>query len=296
MSQHPLPSPPVRRGRRSFDTLCVFTAIAGLASAADPLGPATAAKPPADPGLSDVMLARSALTAVDADADLRGVNLVVSVVDRVAVIGGPVPSAQLSRRAEQVVGAVPGILEVRNTCFIATGPDPLMRSVAKQLASPQPPRPTAFALPGVLTNDLTPAGSAVEPPNPNAIAAKPTDETVTTFRLPTPAAGTVGLLGAPVAPAGIGTASSAVAPVATVAPAATPGQLTASANPRDVLAAVAEVQKAEARFARLTVELRDGVVQVGGSAPRAADAWDFARKLRSIPGVTRIAVGAVAVN
>ena len=36
------------------------------------------------------------VAALDAEAELRGVNLVVSVVDGVAVIGGPVPNAAIS--------------------------------------------------------------------------------------------------------------------------------------------------------------------------------------------------------
>ncbi len=55
-----------------------------------------------------------------------------------------------------------------------------------------------------------------------------------------------------------------------------------------------EMRRTEARFTNLTVELQGGILMVGGSAPRASDAWDFAQKLRQLPGVSRVAVGAVA--
>ena len=48
------------------------------------------------------------------------------------------------------------------------------------------------------------------------------------------------------------------------------------------------------RFAKLTVEVRQDVLVIGGSAPKVSDAWDFAEKLGKIPGVPRVAVGPVA--
>ena len=102
-------------------------------------------------------------------------------------------------------------------------------------------------------------------------------------------------LGAPVGGAGK-TNTPATAPP--TPPATAPGVLTATTPPApvrvtDVLAAADEARKAEARFAKLTVEMRDGVLVIGGSAPQPSDAWDFAAKLRTIPGVTRVAVGNV---
>src|SRR5262245_2588539 len=127
MSQHPLPAPHARRERSAFAiprTLAIalgLAALVGMTSAADPAPPASAA-----PGLSDVVLARSALAALDAEPELRAVNLVVSVVDGVAVVGGSVPSAAVAKRAEQALRKVDGIKEVRNTCFVSSGPDPLL--------------------------------------------------------------------------------------------------------------------------------------------------------------------------
>ncbi len=57
------------------------------------------------------------------------------------------------------------------------------------------------------------------------------------------------------------------------------------------MAAVAAVRAADARFARLTVEVKpDGGLFVTGSAAKAEDAWDFAGALRKVPGVARVAL------
>jgi hypothetical protein len=259
----------------------VVAALAGFASAAmavDPTPPSSAA-----PGLPDIVLARSALAALDAEAELKGVNLVVSVVDSVAVIGGPVPNIAVSRRAERVIRAVEGMKDVRNTCFISTGPDPLLKAVAVKAGLP--PRPVMGELPGVLTNQL-PAPVSPFPPNTVASAIE-MDSTVVAQKPPLSAGNTGNILGAPVGP--VGTA----APTSPALPTTAPGTLT-SAPAAGLLNAASDMRKTEARFTNLTVDLQGGVLMVGGSAPRASDAWDFAQKLRQMPGVSRVAVGAVA--
>jgi hypothetical protein len=227
-------------------------------------------------------MARSALAALDADPDLKNLNLIVSVVDRVAVIGGPVPTPRHSRRAEEIVRSVEGIAEVRNNCFVALGPDPLLRAVAERMGSSLPPRPTMYQIPGVLTNYFTPDSADPRPTNPgNAVAAAAPRATVV-VRKP---AGEAGLLGAPVPPAGAG---QVAAPV----PHNSPAILTGNAD--RVLSAANELKKQEPRFSNLTVELRGSILVIGGTAPAASDAWDFAKLAQSIPGVSRIAVAAVA--
>jgi hypothetical protein len=289
MSQHPLHAPHARRGRfafairRTFATALGLAALVGVTSAAEPAPPASAA-----PGLADVVLARSALAALDAEPELRRVNLVVSVVDGVAVVGGSVPSAAVSKRAEQVLRKVEGVKDVRNTCFVSAGPDPLLKAVADKGASALPPRPVMAELPGVITNQMPPPASLF-PPNTTLATNDPAGGAkVVALRPPT----AVGVLGAPVGPVGSGTAPAA-APQAV--PATAPGVLTGTppAPAADVLVAAGEARKTEPRFAKLTVELRDGTLVVGGSAPLASDAWDYAEKLRKIPGVSRVAVGSV---
>jgi hypothetical protein len=231
-----------------------------------------------------VVLARSALSALDAEPELKGVNLVVSVVDGVAVIGGPVPSSAVGKRAEQIVRRIDGMKDVRNTCFVSSGPDPLLKAVAEKAAPGIPARPVTGELPGVLTNQLPPPVSPF-PPNTTVVAAE-SNSTVVARKPPLPVAGAANFLGAPVGPE-IGV------PARPYAPTSTPGTLT-SVPAGGILTTADAIRKTEARFARLTVELQGGVVVVGGSAPSASDAWDFAQKLRATPGVTRVAVGAVA--
>src|SRR3954471_3168474 len=103
--------------------LAVALGLAGIAAAAD------AARPPRT---ADVVLARAALKALDDDPQLRDVNLVVSVVDRVAVVGGPVADADVARLVERVLRArVPGLVDVKTRCFEQKGGDPLIRMVAE---------------------------------------------------------------------------------------------------------------------------------------------------------------------
>ena len=290
MSLHPVIPQHTRRRRFSFAILRSLSLAGGLAiSTGDSHGadPSPGAITPGSPQLSDVVLARSALTALDTAAELKGVNLVVSVVNGVAVVGGPVPSAAVAKRAEQVVRNVEGIKDVRNTCFVSAGPDPLLKAIADKGGTTLPQRPVMAELPGVLSNQL-PAPVSPFPPNTN-VAANDGNSTVVARKPALTLPGATGVLGAPVGPAG----SNASVPVTPAPPAIAPGTLTGS-NAGGVLAAAGDVRKGEARFADLTVELSGGVIMVGGSAPLASDAWDFAQKLRKIPGVSRVAVGAVA--
>lgn len=286
MNQHPSFTQQTRRGSSAFTILRNLAVAAGLAGASG-VAPAAEPAPPASavPGFSDVVLARSVLSALDTEAELRGVNLVVSVVDRVAVIGGAVPSTAVSKRAEQLVRKVDGVLDVRNTCFVASTPDPLLKVVAARPGSSLPPRPAMTGLPGVLTNQLSP--ELPVPRGLNVAASEPTGSKVVAFRPPSAVAEAV--LGAPVGPAGQGHAPTIPAP------ATAPGVLTGAAPGVDgLLAAARDVTRTEPRFAKLTVEKRNGVLVIGGSAPLASDAWDFARKLQTIPGLPPVAVGLVA--
>jgi hypothetical protein len=58
--------------------------------------------------------------------------------------------------------------------------------------------------------------------------------------------------------------------------------------------AVEAARRAEPRFAGLRAEFREGAtVVVTGTAARPGDAWDLADRIRSVPGVARVAVGPV---
>lgn len=283
MSLHQSNRTHTRRRRFAFTIFLTLALGAGLAMrpgaghAADTAPPASAT-----PALSDIVLARSALAAIDADRGLRDVNLVVSVVNGVAVIGGPVPNTGIAKRAEQVIRQVEGVKDVRNTCFVTGGPDPLLKAIADRAGSTLPPRPVLTDLPGILTNQAPPVSPF--PPNLTAAATLPGSGERVALRPSQPTAGATNPLGAPVGP--VGTNPPAPASVSN------PGTLTGSST-TGVMAAVAEVRRSEPRFARLTAEFRNGVLVIGGSAPLASDGWDFGQKLGQIPGVTRVAVGAI---
>lgn len=273
----------------------VALGAAGVLVASDPLPPpaapvVSAASPPAATppaahrlAVSDVTLARAVLAAMDADPVLKDVNLVVSVVDRGAVIGGPVAGDDVRRRAEEVVRAVRGIESVKNACFVQADPDPLLRAAAERLRSDA--RPTPAALPGVALAPSSPEGFLPpQPPQPPSDSLAGANESKTVVQRPHLPG--VSVLGAPVSPAAPGGAVSAAPP-----PAA-PGALTGSAGkPADIRAAVVAIRQADPRFTRLAVELKpDGGLLVSGWSARAADAWDFAARLRKIPGVAQVAV------
>lgn len=276
---------------KTLRTLAALACAVGLAEAgslraADPLPPPA---PPAKPvALSDVALARAALAAFDADPVLKEVNVLVSVVDRAAVIGGPVSSEELKKRLEAVVRTVPGIVSVKNVCFIEADPDPLLRAVADRMKPGAKPAASAplpgVALPPTVAEGYIPPVPA-QPPT-DLVAAAP-GKTVVAQTPNILGAPVIGVLGAPVAPAG----TSATAKAHPLVPATAPGALTGAAGAKaaDVLTAVAAIRAADARFARLTAEVKpDGGLFVTGAAAKAEDAWDFAGAVRKVPGVARV--------
>jgi hypothetical protein len=305
MSPHLLPHSTIRRGRSRFaihrslpvGIVRVFMVSFGLcgivgAASADPPIPNL---PFRSEVVSNTVLSRNVRVAIEADPELRGVNLVVSVVDGVAVIGGPVSNSTVAKRVEWVVRRVPEIKDVKNCCFVTSGPDPLLTALSEKMGT-TPSRPIMAELPGVLTGPLSPNQSS--PPLPNGlsntqVAAAPTTNTVVAQKPPLPAGG---LLGAPVSP--VGGVSVPVSGKDSATPGITLGKLTASGgqtqtHANDILTSAGNVKKVEARFTDLTIELNNGILVIGGSSPRASDAWDLAEKLRQIPGVTRVVIGAM---
>ncbi|QDU20241.1 BON domain-containing protein [Urbifossiella limnaea] len=227
--------------------------------------------------VDDVKLARDALAVLDADPALRDFILVVSVVDRVAVVGGPVGTTAQKTRAADLVRAVPGVREVRNGCFVQIGSEPLLKSNLSA-ARPLP------VLPPVVI-PLRPGSTAEAPPTGDLIAAAPQAEPLTGERSVVarrPANPGENILQPPVASSPA--ASAGVSPYP-------PGVLTT----RPAFAeSVETARRSDTRFAGLRAEFRDGgTVVITGTARRPADAWDFADLVRGVPGVTRVAVGPV---
>ncbi|MFO0805960.1 MAG: BON domain-containing protein [Gemmataceae bacterium] len=267
---HNLGSTP-RVPRSRFRSLAL-TALSGLAA----FSAAPAAEPAPRAGVSDVVLARSALAAIDADPVLRDANLLVSVVDRVAVVGGPVRSSVQATRAAAVVRNVPGIADVKNRCFVQDTPDPLLQAMSAR------PATNPANLPGVVASPRTGQVEELTPP-PGGIAAKvePAGKPVVALR-PSNPGDSVLLPPVPDAPAAIRSPEK-------------PGVLTAGRT-AEALAAAEGLRKSDAKYAGLSIAYANGTFVIAGRAARIGDAWDLAQEIRRIPGVPRVAVGSVDVK
>ena len=261
----------------------LLTALAG--TFAFSIAPAADTAAIRAPAISDVVLARSALAALDADPVLHDANLIVSVVDRAAVVGGPVAALDFGKRAEAIVRRVPGIVEVKNRCFVQDVPDPLLRAMSERL--PATRRMPANDLPGVVAAPKTGLVEEFAPAlGENRLAAvEPTEQSVVARRPMNPGASVL------LPPVGLPSVQPGVR--LTVSP-PSPAVLTSSAS--TALAAAEAARKADPRFAGLTVSFANGTLVVAGTAARAADAWELAQELRRIPGVPRVALGAVDVK
>jgi hypothetical protein len=237
--------------------------------------PALAAAPPAS--ATDSALELRARSALAADPQLTGLALIVSVVDRIAVVGGPVPDAAAAARVEAAVRAVPGLAEVRVECWAPTaGEDPLRRLVADRLRGDERP---PLALPPRPAPDPSPPLLALAPPRPPE-EPRPTG-TVTVQRIVAPPA-LADLLMAPVA------GGVLPMPAVTTPPPAVPTSAPGSVPTVPAL-------RRDPRFAGLTVGWRSDTAVIAGRAARHADVWAFADAVRRLPGVGRVVVGDVDV-
>jgi hypothetical protein len=136
-------------------------------------GTLTAADPFAAPE-SDAVLTVKVRGALAADKELAGLNLLVSVADRVAVVGGGVPDKELADRAEKAARSVKGLKEVKVECWVASVDDPLTKLVGDRLKEPVPAAPPKPRLPPMLS---------LAPPERRA------EGTVTARHMPAAAAG-----------------------------------------------------------------------------------------------------------
>ncbi|OWK43051.1 hypothetical protein FRUB_02650 [Fimbriiglobus ruber] len=288
--------------------------------------PVGASTPVAQPDMSvmsaeaDTSLALRARAALEADPALSGLNLLVSVVNRAVVVGGPVPDEDLIPRVEAVVRKVPGFSDVKVTCFVhAPTDDPLKREILARMKAANAANPLA-GLPtlaiGVPRPDPSPSADLpplTALPRPTVVEASPTAAaevyaigdrrppgTVTVQRV---AGGPFPLfLEEPVGPGGVRVTSlpmpaTSAAPSAepTIPPTTVPTAPPAfgNGNGDGIEAAVSNVRSADARFADLTVTVRGGTAVVAGRARKDADAWEFVQAVRKVPGIDRIVLGRV---
>jgi hypothetical protein len=203
---------------------------------------------------ADCRLTVFARQALQQDRALAPFNVGVSVQVNVATLWGPIPSAALSRRAEEVVRQVPGITAVRNEL---------------QIDVPRVTVQNLFGLPVAPANG-EPAPILAPPPSgflaKRPFEAKPgeavpvTPPIVISLRPPLP----------PDPPAGVIPVSAQTSP--------------------HLEATVERLRSAEPRFQQVRTEIKDGIVHIRGQVPRGEDMYELAQQLAKVPGVKRVIV------
>jgi hypothetical protein len=198
-------------------------------------------------------------------ADPRLSGLTVSVVDGVAVVGGPVPTLEAKWAAEAAVNGCPELAAARLNLWVPAGRDPFGQRVEAALGppkpapKPKPPAPTGDGPPLALL--LPGEWLTTPPPVPAAVTVERQ-----TDRQPA--------LGPPLA-----------VELATIPPPQVP------AAPPDRFATLTS---SDPRFRRLTVDISPAGTAVIGGAGDPAAAWELAQRVRRQPGVRRVVVGPVA--
>ena len=205
-------------------------------------------------------------SAIATDPMLKNINLMVSVIDGGAVVGGAVASDAMSARVSQLLRTVPGITDVKVSCWVPAVEDPLRKMVAARLKA------------GIAPDEV---------PDPRIGTT-----TVALRHIPT--------MSYLLEPAAVRPAMSAYSPVPPPAPPAPSGPPEFPTIPspsvpvlpkQDVAAAVEAVQSSILRYSTLIVAVKAGAVTISGAASDAADAWELASELRKVPGVERVIVG-----
>ena len=233
--------------------------VTAPAFAGDPAPPA--AGTPEDPQLN-----RLAYSALQKDEDLADRNIGVRVLrGGTAVLWGTATKAEAAK-AEVLLKRLPGIISVTNTCDAAEAPDPLVARVEAAVKVPATPgaatKPDPARVEVVKTEPVKP--SALGPaPLPTGAAVSRHSTTVEKPSLPSPDAREP--------------ATRLLEPVA--------------ASPPVDYAGVERIRRSDARFARLTFDLRDGRIVIGGSAADPAVAWEMARKIAPLVGDRDVVVG-----
>lgn len=240
---------------------------------------------------SDAFLEKKVNAALAADPTLARINLLVTVYDRVAVVGGPVSDPAHIPRVEAVVKAVPGLSAVKVSCWSEAGDDgptvkpPMPTAVAANPAIP----PLAHAGPVIASppSSAAPPLPGVEPPPPAAdpnsrIAAKvPVDHSSGFLLDPIP------VIRRPIK-GGIARMPDLDPRPKTIPPTAVPVMPVSDVKP--TADRIAALQAAHKRYAGLKVGLRDGTAVVSGGPGRSSDAWALAEALRVVPGIARVVV------
>jgi hypothetical protein len=117
---------------------CALGGALALAALSLGGGPAPAAerRPPVLGLFRDMRLGVHARRALNADGDLKKLNLAVRVDGGEATIWGPIPSAELERRAVALLEEVRGIRRVRSELYVVSGAGQPKQSLLDLLPPP----------------------------------------------------------------------------------------------------------------------------------------------------------------
>jgi len=254
----------------------VFLKFAAVVSAI--AAPLSAAESPSDRVADDVLTLRvQAAIADDATLKPHHLNLLVNMVDGMAVIGGEVPDMALLPKVERVARNVPGVRAVKVSGWLPSDKskaDPYSQRLAEQLG--------AKTLTAPKVDELGPP--------PLTILSKPTEPASAVSRKPLAPGG---LLMEPVVAGSSKNYSApgaAPLPYPTIPPPGVPTQpilLPAGGS------AWEDLRRSDLRFLGLEV-LRNGRgYTVVGTAAKLDDAWEFAEKLQMLPDVDAVVVGKI---
>jgi BON domain len=244
-------------------------------------------------GNRDDELAIRVQHAIANDAGLQShrLNLLVNVLDGVAVIGGPIPTDGLQPTIDRVARSVNGIRNVKVSVWVQPNAtvDPLVSRVGETLnppkrrAEPSSHVPVPLSLP----NEPAPA-PAKQQPLPRMLL----DPVVSTTAARNQSDATV--------------PGAAPAPYPNIPPTNLPTRpvpedkawsaLPARDEPIDALDDVVQHLRRNAKFTHLTVGLKNGTATVGGYAKSRSDVWEFGAALRDVPSVRRVVVGPVGLR
>lgn len=214
------------------------------------------------PGVRDLRQTVEATAYLAEDKELAALNLGVRVKDRIATLWGPIPTAELSFKAEVRLRSFRGLLEVQNEMFIleesATerspfAPAPVPIRSPESLPPALPPSPPALPAPSL--EKPRPKLPALTPPRPQAVLLSL--EPITVNYPPT--------LGEPTQEP----SDKALSPI---------------------IVALEKLRASEERYRKLqwTVQASRVLLQVGEASPEALH--DFARAVARIPGVERVTI------
>ena len=253
-------------------------------------------------GETDELLAYKAKSAINADRNLAGINLSVSVVDRVAVVGGPVPDQATADRVEAVLRNVPGLARVTVRCWVESPADRFADRVSAELTDPSPAvPPLAYpSRPGDLRAD--PTAYAWNPgagtlPDPKAVVVRRQSRpAMEGFLLDPVVAGTSRPRSATIPELPMPDRAGDVTPYPTIPPQGvptTPGSADPRENGSTMAVQVGAIRDSDPRFGWLTIRLDAGTAIISGRAVHKSDAWDYAAKLRAVAGIDRVIVGEV---